>query len=420
MGRIMKDSGLPWIGMIPSSWRCLRGKYALQYLQKPTKESDGVITCFRDGEVTLRSNRREEGFTISEKEIGYQGIDVGDLVVHGMDGFAGAIGISDSRGKASPVLVVLDSAENKRFLMYYLRNLAYRDVFLALATGIRVRSCDLRWNKIADTVFVLPPIEEQNAIVTYIDEKLSEIDAAIKEAQELIEKYKEYKLSKVKEIFDFYLKNESYVIAKLGSLASLVTKQTGFDYSNTISPSLVGELTEDTLPYIQTRHFKDNYWNYETEYYIPINVARLFPRIILDKRCLLFSIVGASIGNVAVYPGEVKAFLGGAICKVNLYEEAYYDYIKHYMMSCYGQEQISFNIKASAQGTITVQNVRDFKIPIFKDRTIQDRISSEADKIASKIYALIKDSENLISQLHEYKKSIIFEYVTGKKEVPNG
>ena len=95
MGRIMKDSGLPWIGQIPSNWRCLRGKYALQYLQKPPKESDGVITCFRDGEVTLRSNRREDGFTISEKEIGYQGIDVGDLVVHGMDGFAGAIGISD-------------------------------------------------------------------------------------------------------------------------------------------------------------------------------------------------------------------------------------------------------------------------------------------------------------------------------------
>ena len=93
-----------------------------------------MITCFRDGELNFRSNRREEGFTISEKEIGYQGIDVGDLVVHGMDGFAGSIGISDSRGKASPVLVVLDSNENKRFLMYYLRNLAYRDVFLALAT----------------------------------------------------------------------------------------------------------------------------------------------------------------------------------------------------------------------------------------------------------------------------------------------
>ena len=189
----MKDSGLSWIGKIPSNWRCLRGKYVLKYLQKLTKDDDGVITCFRDGEVTLRSNRREEGFTISEKEIGYQGIDIGDLVVHGMDGFAGAIGISDSRGKASPVLIVLDSEENKRYIMYFLRNLAYCEVFLGLATGIRVRSCDLRWNKLAETVLVLPSREEQNMIVSYLDEKTNEIDIIISQKENFISQLQEYK-----------------------------------------------------------------------------------------------------------------------------------------------------------------------------------------------------------------------------------
>lgn len=191
----MKDSGLSWIGKIPTSWRCLRGKYVLKYLQKLTKDDDGVITCFRDGEVTLRSNRREEGFTISEKEIGYQGIDVGDLVVHGMDGFAGAIGISDSRGKASPVLIVLDSEENKRYIMYFLRNLAYCDVFLGLATGIRVRSCDLRWNKLAETVIALPSKADQKRIVSFLDQKTSEIDKVISEKEKLITRLQEYKKS---------------------------------------------------------------------------------------------------------------------------------------------------------------------------------------------------------------------------------
>ena len=107
----MKDSGIQWIGDMPVHWNVIRGKYILHYMQKPVREDDGVITCFRDGEVTLRSNRREGGFTMSDKEIGYQGIDVDDLVIHGMDGFAGAIGISDSRGKASPVLNVLDSSQ---------------------------------------------------------------------------------------------------------------------------------------------------------------------------------------------------------------------------------------------------------------------------------------------------------------------
>lgn len=175
----MKHSGIEWIGEIPSTWNIIRGKYLLKYLQKPVKEDDGVITCFRDGEVTLRSNRREDGFTMSDKEIGYQGIDVGDLVVHGMDGFAGAIGISDSRGKASPVLNVMDTEQNKRYIMYYLRSMAYSDVFVALATGIRVRSCDLRWNKLADLPYPVPTIDEQNAIVEYIDATLEKTDAVI-------------------------------------------------------------------------------------------------------------------------------------------------------------------------------------------------------------------------------------------------
>ena len=188
----MKDSGIQWIGNMPSHWDIIRGKYILRYMQKPVRENDGVITCFRDGEVTLRSNRREDGFTMSDKEIGYQGIDVGDLVVHGMDGFAGAIGISDSRGKASPVLNVLDTDQCKRYIMYYLRSMAYSDVFLALATGIRVRSCDLRWNKLAELSYPVPPLDEQNAIVKHIDSVLSKADAVIADKKAQLATLDEY------------------------------------------------------------------------------------------------------------------------------------------------------------------------------------------------------------------------------------
>lgn len=191
----MKGSGIRWMGRIPAHWEIIRGKYILKYLQKPVREDDGVITCFRDGEVTLRSNRREDGFTMSDKEIGYQGVDVGDLVVHGMDGFAGSIGISDSRGKASPVLNVLDTKQDKRYIMYYLRSMAYSDVFLAMATGIRVRSCDLRWNKLAELSYPVPPVTEQKAIVEYIDGMINKTDAVIADKKGQLETLEEYKKS---------------------------------------------------------------------------------------------------------------------------------------------------------------------------------------------------------------------------------
>ena len=195
----MKDSGIQWIGMMPAHWDCIRGKYILKYIQKPVRDDDGVITCFRDGEVTLRSNRREDGFTMADKEIGYQGIDVGDLVVHGMDGFAGAIGISDSRGKASPVLNVLDTEQNKRYIMYFLRSMAYSDVFLSLATGIRVRSCDLRWNKLSELFYPVPPLEEQEAIVDYIDSVLRRTDEVIAAKREQLSTLEAYKKSLIYE-----------------------------------------------------------------------------------------------------------------------------------------------------------------------------------------------------------------------------
>ena len=191
----MKDSGVEWIGEIPEGWEIQRGKFIFTKLSRTVKDSDDVITCFRDGEVTLRKNRREEGFTFSDKEIGYQGIEPGDLVVHGMDGFAGSIGISDSRGKATPVLNVLDSKYNKAYYMYYLRSMAYGDVFTAIATGIRVRSCNLNWNKLAELSYPVPNSEEQQNIVDFIQNKCSAIDTAIEKKKKAIDKWEEYKKS---------------------------------------------------------------------------------------------------------------------------------------------------------------------------------------------------------------------------------
>lgn len=196
----MKDSGIEWVKSIPNNWEVKKGKYCLQCVQKPVKKDDDVITFFRDGEVTLRSKRREDGFTISMKEIGYQGIDVGDLIVHGMDGFAGAIGISDSRGKASPVLNVLETNNNKRYIMYYLRSMAYNGIFLALSTGVRVRTCDTNWGKLRELPYIIPPKNDQDNIVIYLDSKCSEIDSLTDDIQSQIITLEEYKKSIISEV----------------------------------------------------------------------------------------------------------------------------------------------------------------------------------------------------------------------------
>lgn len=192
----LKDSGIEYIGSVPINWNIRKIKYVLHKLNRPVLKSDEVITCFRDGEVTLRKNRREEGYTFSDTEHGYQGAEPGDLVFHGMDAFAGAIGISDSRGKCTPVVHVCDSKENNRYYIYFLRALAFNDVYMALSDGVRIRSSDYRnWNKLAQIMVAVPSLEEQKQIEDFLDEKCTKIENLIIKKQSLIEELEVYKRS---------------------------------------------------------------------------------------------------------------------------------------------------------------------------------------------------------------------------------
>lgn len=188
-----KDSGVEWLGEVPDHWESRRLKFLFSLQKRPVVDGDGIVTCFRDGAVTLRSNRRTDGFTNAEKEIGYQGIRKGDLVIHAMDAFAGAIGVSDSDGKSSPVYSAC--TPNEGVSAYYfarlLRHMALAGFVSSLAKGIRERSTDFRWSDASEICLPLPSISEQTQIARFLDHETARIDALIEEQQRLIELLKE-------------------------------------------------------------------------------------------------------------------------------------------------------------------------------------------------------------------------------------
>ena len=116
-----RDSGVKYIGEIPNVWQILKGKRLFKEEKRAVRKEDEIVTCFRDGQVTLRRLRKTEGFTNSLKEIGYQGIRKGDLVVHNMDAFAGAIGVAEYDGKSTPVYsVCTERVDETLHLKFYL------------------------------------------------------------------------------------------------------------------------------------------------------------------------------------------------------------------------------------------------------------------------------------------------------------
>lgn len=199
-----KDSGVEWLGEVPVNWAIERAKWLFIEQKRAVKADDEIITCFRDGEVTLRKNRKIDGFTNALKEHGYQGVRKGDLVIHNMDAFAGAIGISDSDGKSTPVYSVCtqrkDNTLNSSFYAYFLRNLAKTGFIESLAKGIRERSTDFRFSDFGILLLSLPPLKEQNKIVNFIDNATCKIDTLIQKQQNLIELLKEKRQAAVENI----------------------------------------------------------------------------------------------------------------------------------------------------------------------------------------------------------------------------
>ncbi len=183
-----KDSGLPWLGTVPRHWKQERAKGLFTKVERPVRPEDETITCFRDGTVTLRKNRRLRGYTEAIYELGYQGIRRGDLIIHAMDAFAGAAGVSDSDGKGSPIYGVCTPKlyANPHYYAFVVREMARSQWILALSRGIRERSTDFRFESFGRQFVPYPLPDEQAAIVRFLDHANGKIERAIRAKRSLI------------------------------------------------------------------------------------------------------------------------------------------------------------------------------------------------------------------------------------------
>ncbi|MDR6976239.1 type I restriction enzyme S subunit [Streptomyces sp. 3330] len=146
----------------------------LSRVARPPRQGQDTITAYRNGQVTVRSSRRAEGYTLSAStEPQGQLVRIGDVVVHGLDGFAGAIGTSEAQGNCSPVYHVCTprNGEDPRFLGRLLRLLALQGYLGSFAISTRERAVDLRnWDLFGRIPIPVIPLSEQHEISRWISE----------------------------------------------------------------------------------------------------------------------------------------------------------------------------------------------------------------------------------------------------------
>lgn len=259
----------------------------------------------------------------------------------------------------------------------------------------------------------LPPtLNEQCAIA----EALSSIDELINRVDKLLNKKKDIKQGAMQQLltppdkggkrlsgFDGEWKEFT-----IDELCKTFTKQTGFDYSNHIKPTLLNENRRGTLPFIQNKDFDGQWVNFDTDYFIPTDVAERFPRILLNERCLMLSISG-SIGKVGVFNNKQTAFIGGAVAVGKFKNPDYLNWVMYYLQSEKGQALMLKDVKAGSHQNLILDDIRKMNIPM-PELNEQKAIVEVLENMEIEILNL----EVKKSKYQQIKQGMMQELLTGK------
>lgn len=191
----------------------------------------------------------------------------------------------------------------------------------------------------------------------------------------------------------------------LDCICSLITKQTGFDYSKTIKPSLSNVNDIGYIPFIQNKDFNGVNINLKTDYYVPKEIAMQFPKILLDDKALLISISG-KIGNVGYYELPQISFIGGAICICRLNGDTNGKYLMYYLQSNKGQNYLFSSVKAASHSNITIEDIRKVIIPI-PSLAKQQEIVSHLDTFTTLISNLESELDMRRKQYEHYRNQLL-------------
>ena len=197
----MKDSGIEWMGMIPKHWNVNKIKYHLKRYEPRNPGDVQVLSVYRDYGVIPKDSRDDNHNVTSEDTSKYKYVIPGNLVINKMKAWQGSLAISDYEGIVSPAYFVYhftDNLFNKKYFHYLIRT-CYKDEFRRISGGIREGQWDLPAELFENELVPIPPIEEQNLIINYIQNKVSEIDKIITDKKEQLEVLSEYKKSVIYE-----------------------------------------------------------------------------------------------------------------------------------------------------------------------------------------------------------------------------
>lgn len=429
--RTTKDSGISWLGEYPSGWELKKIKYCLQERvekNNPIRTTEILSLTAKQGVIPY--DQKEGGGNKPKEDVSaYRLAYPGDIVMNSMNILSGSVGLSQYFGCVSPVYYMLrpwKATEDVRYYNYIFQTTMFQRSLFGLGNGILIKESGngklntirmrIPMDKFGGLFIPVAPIDEQKRIADFLDAKCAEIDALTADIQTQIDTLEQYKRSVITETVTKGLNPDAEM------------KDSGIEW--------VGEIpvhwpVHPVYSYYGERKNKNRLGKEDN--LLSLSYGRVIRKDINTNDGLLpesfntYNIVEA--GDIIIRPTDLqndkRSLRTGLVKEHGIITSAYIDLCPlkqvdsryfHFLLHAYDVMKVFYNM---GNGVRQGLNYSEFSRLMVFEPPYEEQVAM-ADYLETKVTevdAIIEQKKEQMAVLDAYKRSLIFEYVTGKKEV---
>ena len=421
----MKNSEVRWLGMIPKAWDL--DKIVSLYSERSTKVSDRdypALSVTKQGIVPQLESAAKTDNGDNRKLI-----KKNDFVINSRSDRRGSCGIAEYEGSCSLINTVLAPKNNmvNQYYNYLFKTELFADEFYKWGNGIVDDLWSTKWSSMKNIMVPFPPLKEQRIIADYLDIKCTQIDTIIAKEQSIIEKLQEYKKAIITQA----------ITRGLNSSAKM--KKTGFEWIGMIPKhwnvkkikyltSKIGSgktpkggsdiYVDEGVLFIRSQNVYDGYFDLSSAVFISHEIDCTMSNTRVYRDDVLLNITGGSIGRSCLYESDELANVNQHVCIIRCNSQMRPKFMQYFWNSSIGKTSIDIYQSGANREGLNFFEIGNTVVPT-PELYEQDKIISYLDDKCDSIDRVISQKLTIIDTLAEYKRSLIYEVVTGKKEVPH-
>ena len=426
--RKMKDSGIEWIGEIPEGWEVVKAKYL--FAQRNEKGNSALVLLSPTQKYGVIPQSQLEGVVQVKENTDlrtFKTIHIGDFVIS-LRSFQGGFEFSNYEGVCSPAYQVLHATKDlsNDFFRYLFKSDGFISKINSLTVGIREGKNIQYWD-FSNMLLALPPKEIQIRSAQYLNAKCTEIDTMLSKTRSSIEEYKKLKQAVITQAVTKGVRGEremkdsgvewigeipkKWNRCKLNSICTFINGDRSKNYPSSEDFQDIG------IPFIGADSLNGFFVDtYSARHISPAKYASM-GGLKITQGDILYTLRGSTIGKNAIAnfnDGTIASSLVGIRVKSPFLASS--SFLFYWLNSLNEFVQRDLCINGSTAPNLSAENVAQFFIYI-PDITEQHEIADYLDAKCAEIDKLIAKKEQLVKELDSYKKSLIYEVVTGKREV---